>query len=455
MDTKVFAKIKAYNDKKIRLVQNLQDLTHANDISISLGKNTSNLFRNAKNSRKKINVRHFNQVIQVDTQNMFAEVEGMTTYEDLVKETLKYGCLPTVVPELKTITIGGALAGCGIESSSFRYGLVHETILEYEILLGDGQVVTCTPINEYKDLYFSFPNSYGTLGYALKVKVKLIPAKKFIKLTHVRLTSADQYFKQLEKLCLVNREKGNIAYIDGVIFHKNNMIITLGEFVDTAPHCSNYKYMQIYYRSLLQKQEDYLKTEDYIWRWDTDWFWCSKHFFMQNKIMRFLFGKWFLNSRSFWQIRHLFNVNKFLNKITAFFEGKTETIIQDIEVPIDNAHKFLDFFQKEIDIKPIWVCPTYSFQSNVIYPFYRMDPNKLYINFGFWDTVPTEKQEGFYNKKIEAMVQFLEGNKSLYSHVYYTETEFWKIYDKELYTHLKKQYDPHGNLSDLYEKCKS
>ena len=71
----------------------------------------------------------------------WADVEGMTTYEDFVDETLKHGLMPAVVPQLKTITIGGAVAGMGIEATSFHYGLVHETVLEMEILLASGETV--------------------------------------------------------------------------------------------------------------------------------------------------------------------------------------------------------------------------------------------------------------------------------------------------------------------------
>ena len=52
--------------------------------------------------------------------------------------------MPTVVPQLKSITIGGAIAGIGIESSSFKYGFVHETVQELEILLPDGTIVVAT-----------------------------------------------------------------------------------------------------------------------------------------------------------------------------------------------------------------------------------------------------------------------------------------------------------------------
>ena len=106
----------------------------------------------------------------------------MTPYEDLTSACLAHGVMPAVVPQLKTITLGGAVAGVGIESSSHRYGLVHDTMLELDVLLGDGRVVSCTADNEHADLFFGFPNSYGTLGYALRVKAKTIPVKKYVHL---------------------------------------------------------------------------------------------------------------------------------------------------------------------------------------------------------------------------------------------------------------------------------
>ncbi|HEY3076909.1 MAG TPA: FAD-binding protein, partial [Burkholderiales bacterium] len=117
-------------------------------------------------------MRAFNQVLQVDAAAGWIDTEGMITYEDLTRECLVHGLMPAVVPQLKTITLGGAVAGVGIESSSHRHGLVHDTMLELDVLLGDGRIVTCTATNEHADLFFGFPNSYGTLGYALRVKAK-------------------------------------------------------------------------------------------------------------------------------------------------------------------------------------------------------------------------------------------------------------------------------------------
>ncbi|NED59706.1 FAD-binding oxidoreductase, partial [Streptomyces sp. SID10244] len=65
--------------------------------------------------------------------------------------TLPYGLAPKVVPQLKTITLGGAVTGLGIESTSFRNGLPHESVLEIDVLTGDGEIITATPTNEHAD----------------------------------------------------------------------------------------------------------------------------------------------------------------------------------------------------------------------------------------------------------------------------------------------------------------
>src|SRR3954469_6686240 len=112
---------------------------------IGLRKSTSNLFRHRSQSGKRfIDVRGFKHCLKIDPRRMTADVEGMITYEALVDETLRYGLLPAVVPQLKTITVGGAVSGLGIESSSFKFGLVHETVEKMEIALGDGRLMTCS-----------------------------------------------------------------------------------------------------------------------------------------------------------------------------------------------------------------------------------------------------------------------------------------------------------------------
>jgi FAD/FMN-containing dehydrogenase len=128
-----------------------------------------------------------------------------------------------------------------------------------------------------------------------------------------------------------------------------------------------------------------------------------------------------------------------------------ESVIQDVDIPIENAVEFFDFLLAEIGITPVWICPFMNFER--IYDLYAFDSNKLYINFGFWDMIPSAYGEGHFNKKIESRLPGLNGKKALYSTAYYDEETFWEIFNRTRYQELKKKYDPDGILQNLYAKC--
>src|SRR5215217_5860234 len=167
---------------------------------VRLGKPSSNLFRFGA-PPPTLDASGLSGVIAVDPVARTADVAGMTTYEDLVDATLPHGLMPLVVPQLKTITLGGAVAGLGIESTSFRNGLPHESVIEMEVLTGDGRLVVARPDNEHRALFRGFPNSYGTLGYALRLTVELEPVRPFVRLRHLRFSDAVGCFAAMADIC--------------------------------------------------------------------------------------------------------------------------------------------------------------------------------------------------------------------------------------------------------------
>src|SRR5262249_21888093 len=187
---------------------------------------------------RKIDVRAFNQVLDVDSAAGTVDVEGMTSYGTVAAAMVPKRLLPGAVPQLKAITIGGAVSGLGIEASSFKHGLVHDTVEELEVLLPDGEIVVCTPTNEHSDLFFGFPHSYGTLGYALRVRAKAFPAKTYVALTHIRHGDAGAFFQDLAASC-----DRAVDFVDGVVFAPDEMYLVIGEFADEAPYTSDYTFM--------------------------------------------------------------------------------------------------------------------------------------------------------------------------------------------------------------------
>src|SRR5947207_643360 len=203
---------------------------------VRLAKRTSNLFRfRGRGRRPGLDVRELDRVLSVDPQRRTADVQGMVTYERLVDATLCHGLMPLVVPQLKTITLGGAVAGLGIESSSFRNGMPHESVREMEVLTGSGEVVLARPDNEHADLFRGFPNSYGTLGYALRLTIDLQPVRPYRRLEHRRFDTAEECLTTMAQLC----EDGSYVFVDGTVFAADEQYLTLGTFVDEAPSVSD------------------------------------------------------------------------------------------------------------------------------------------------------------------------------------------------------------------------
>jgi FAD/FMN-containing dehydrogenase len=415
---------------------------------VRLAKSTSNLFRfRAEATGPGLDVSGFDTVLKVDPEAKTADVGGMTTYEDLVDATLPYGLMPLVVPQLKTITLGGAVTGLGIESSSFRNGLPHESVLELEILTGAGEIVTATKDNEHRDLFYGFPNSYGTLGYSTRLKIELEPVKPFVALRHVRYANAKECAEAIADL------PEGIDFVDGTVFGNEEIYLTFGTFADKAPYVSDYTGSEIYYRSIQNRANDFLTTRAYLWRWDTDWFWCSRAFGVQHPLIRKV---WPNDKKRSDVYRKLVALDKKLQTSARIdrWRGKPprEDVIQDIEVPVERLPEFLDFFEREIGISPVWLCPL---KARDDWPLYPLEPGRMFVNVGFWSSValsPGQLPE-HHNRLIEREVARLDGHKSLYSTSFYTRDDFWEHYDGETYRRLKGMYDPAGRLLDLYDKC--
>jgi FAD/FMN-containing dehydrogenase len=391
-------------------------------------------------------------VFGVDQAARTADVGGMTTYEDLVAATLRFGLLPLVVPQLKTITLGGAVTGLGIEASSFRNGLPHESVLEAEVLTGAADIVVATPDNEHSDLYFGFPNSYGTVGYALRLRIELEPAAPYVHVRHRRFTSAADAMDSI-----TNLSDSPVDFLDGVAFSPEEIYLTVGTYTDTAwRRCSDYTGRGIYYRSIREQPEDVLTCADFIWRWDPDWFWCSRAFGAQHPLVRTFWPRRYRRSDVYWKLLALddrLGMSRTVDRLAG--RPPTEKVIQDVQIPVDRGADFLKELDDITGLRPVWLCPVRQRDPNQRWPLYPLDPGTLYVNFGFWGGVRLAPGEpaGTRNRRIECAVADHGGAKSLYSTAEYDRDEFAARYGGDEYVVLKKKYDPDRRLLDLYDKA--
>ena len=81
-----------------------------------LDKPLSNLFRDRDADGRGLPAAELVHVLAVDPAAGWADVEGMIPYDAALEHTLPQGVAPCVVPQLKSITVGGTTRGatpCG------------------------------------------------------------------------------------------------------------------------------------------------------------------------------------------------------------------------------------------------------------------------------------------------------------------------------------------------------
>jgi FAD/FMN-containing dehydrogenase len=429
--------------------------------AFALAKKTSNLFRDRDPSqagggaRRRLDLSGFDHVITVDSQAQTVETEALVPYDALVDALLPHGCMPAVVPQLKSITAGGAVAGVGIEATSFRHGLVHDTLVEADVLLADGRVVTCRADNEHRELFFALPNSYGTLGYALRLVLRTLPVLPFVTVQHTRYGDAQAFFAALASAC----EDSANDFVEGVVFGASDFVLSQARFaasVAAGATPSDYGYERIYWQSLRELTSDTLSARDWLWRWDTDWFWCSRNLGADRAWVRRLLGRERLNSRTYTKLMRL-NTRLGLTRALARFSGMRtiESVIQDVDLPEAEAPAFLRFLLAQIGITPIWICPIRAADPARAFTLYPMTPGVRHVNFGFWDVVRRREahEPAHFNRLVERETMARGGIKSLYSDSHFSREEFARAYAMDRYEALKARYDPQRRLLGLYEKC--
>ena len=389
----------------------------------------------------KIDLRGLNRVLEIDTVGNTCVAEAGCTFEKLVRETLKYGLVPMCVPELRGITVGGAISGCSIESMSYKHGGFHDSCTEYEVVTGTGDVVTCGPEND-GELFDMIHGSYGTLGILTKAKFKLIPAPPYVQMKYMSFET----FGEFEGEMLRQMSRPGVDFIDGIIHAKDHFVLCLGTLVWEAPYVSDYSWLSIFYKSTEDLAEDYLRTEDYFFRYDTECHWLTKTVpGMSSWPVRLLLGKLVLGST---------NLIKWSGRIKPILRLKRRPeVVVDVFIPARRFREFYEWYERDFDFYPLWIVP---YRAPGLYPW--IDPaygasigDDLFIDCAVYGKKNSRKDVD-YSEMLEKKTIELNGLKTLISRNHFDEQTFWRVYNKPVYDKVKAATDPHGLFLNLFEK---
>lgn len=399
--------------------------------------------RDPKHEDPKLDISELRHVLELDVVRRRCVAESAVTFRALLDHTLPYGLVPKLVPELEGITLGGAVAGCSVESMSFRYGGFHDSCRSYEVITGTGDVVHCSRSQEPL-LFDMIHGSYGTLAVLTKLEFDLIPAEPFVRLRYLHFRSFHEFHAQMVERCSAE----DVNFIDGIMHGPDHFVLCLGTFAREVPWTSTYGRTRIYYQSTRDLHEDYLTVRDYFFRYDAECHWLTRTLpipGMETLPMRLLLGGVLLGSS---------NLLRWSERLRPVLRYKTAPdVVVDVFLPEPALDAFFRWYAETVSHYPVWVVP---YRLDRPYPWIRPDhlakqPTKLFIDCAVYgkrnDTPGID-----YDRLLEDKTRELGGIKTLISRNQYDRATFWSIYDRERYETVKKQVDPQNLFRDLYDK---
>nr|XP_045626097.1 delta(24)-sterol reductase-like isoform X3 [Procambarus clarkii] len=390
-------------------------------------------------------------ILEIDICKMTVRCEPLVTMGQLTRALIDVGWTIPVVPEMDDLTIGGLVMGTGIETSSHKMGLFQHTCVAYELVVADGSVIICSE-NENRDLFYSVPWSYGTLGFLTAVEIKIIPAQRFVRVEYKPCYSLDSLVNTFTEE--TSRVDGN-QFVEGIMYSLHSGVVMTANMCTSAPLDQLNKigrwfkpWFFKHVETFLTNHEaavEYIPIRDYYHRHTRSIFWEIQDIipFGNNVVFRYLLG---------WLVPPKVSLLKLTQGQAIKELYEKNHFIQDMLVPLADLKEALGVFEKEVKIHPMWLCP-FKLPANpgMLHPLNGQEA--LFVDIG---TYGTPNVEGFdptqTTRKIEEFVRKVKGFQMMYADSYMTREEYREMFDHSLYDKMREKLNCQNAFPEVYDK---
>ncbi|HEV2412606.1 MAG TPA: FAD-binding protein [Candidatus Saccharimonadales bacterium] len=391
-----------------------------------------------------VDVSQLNHILSINKKRQVVVVEANVSMDRLVEATLQEDMIPPVVMEFPGITVGGGIQGGAGESSSFEWGCFNRIVNWYEMILANGEIVRVSP-EEKRDLFWGSAGSCGSIGVITAAEIQLIPAQPYVTLTYLPVKSFGEAISVTLK---VSKEKHD--FVDGILFAKDSGVVMVGSLAGsparTVRRFTRAHDQWFYLHALKMAQSTTIESvsipiRDYLFRYDRGAFWMGAYAYRRAGVP--------FNRASRYLLNPLMKTRKMYEALQASGVSQ-EYVVQDLAIPAETSVDFLRFVDKTFHAYPLWLCPLKVDRNSPLQANHLK--TRGIINVGVWAPYRRPYEEFVaVNRKLEKAVRDHGGRKWLYAHAYYTEDEFWQIYDRGWYDKLRAKYHA-TSLPSLYDK---
>jgi len=429
------------HDEMVAKVQEWMRTTVAADSKVSLapgyGRHLYGLTRLPTPS--KLDLNGFTHLLEVDEARGLARVQGNTPMYELLHLLGRRGLSLTVVPDLDHLTVGGLLSGVGGGACSFREGMLYDNVESVELLLGNGDVIICERnTGSHTELFHTLPGSMATLGYVLSAWLRIRPAAPYVHGWTQRFTDMPSFQKELARLSA----DPSVHYLDGVAFGPRELVLLAGSEVATLPADAPLRMSTLdtpYYEQARAGYDGHFQRLDYVYRWDADGYFT---FASYPSILR---ARWFRRLLFTPDIRRGSRQRRIFTSIDQIHGA-----IGDLLVPEDRADDFARYYDEDIGVYPVYLCPT-RFGDGT--PLVNAPSRALDFGMGY-GVEKTDEPAHEIMQRVTAKTYELGGDALRYSSDFAPD-EFWSHYTPEVrasYGRLRDKYDPQGRFHSIETK---
>ncbi len=294
--------------------------------------------------------------------------------------------------------------------------------------------------------FYLIPWSHGTLGFLVSAKLKIIPAKKYIRLKYLPLYSLDDLVRTFEEESR-NTEKND--FVEGILFSLDTAVVMLGKLSDEIGTDGKlnrirrwfkpwfYKHVETYLASG-QRRVEYIPLRDYYHRHTRSYFWTMEEIipFGNHPLFRWALG---------WALPPRVELLKYTETETTKNLREKHYVIQDMLMPMVHLKKSIEYFDGHYNIYPLWLAPMAIYDNSenigIVHPFATESGgiDELYVDIGAYGT---PRKEQFDNRKalplLEKFVVDNKGYQALYAKTSLSRDDFSKMFDHQDYDQLRQ-----------------
>ncbi|MGB0525081.1 MAG: FAD-binding protein [Flammeovirgaceae bacterium] len=148
-----------------------------------------------------IDMSSFNEILEkkYSPVNSWMYVEAGATWNKLIKQSIQDDYAPPATTDWQFLTIGGTLSTGGVGYMTHQKGLLADNILELDVVTGEGQIKTCSLVQNH-ELFHAVRGGLGQFGIIARAKVQLEPAPQHLQVFQFFHLQSQPFFQDIQQL---------------------------------------------------------------------------------------------------------------------------------------------------------------------------------------------------------------------------------------------------------------